>query len=82
MIYNDINYATLCMYLCNSVYCVKICFLLHAHKFRMAKMCNEKKWIGMHVNKNSYLMFYFLHKYRIPPTVIQLISLELIYDIY
>jgi hypothetical protein len=34
------------------------------------------------MNKNSYLMLYFLHKYRIPPTAMQLNSLELVYDIY
>jgi hypothetical protein len=27
-------------------------------------------------------MFYFLHKYRIPPTAMQLTTLELVYDIY
>jgi hypothetical protein len=32
--------------------------------------------------KKSYLMFYFLHKYRIPQTAMQLNSLELVYDIY
>jgi hypothetical protein len=26
-------------------------------------------------------MFYFLHKYRIPPTVMQLNAFELIYDV-
>jgi hypothetical protein len=31
--------------------------------------------------KKSYLMLYFLHKYRIDPTAMQLISLEPIYDI-
>jgi hypothetical protein len=36
----------------------------------------------MHGNKKSYLMFYFLHKYMIAPIVIQLNSLELVYDIY
>jgi hypothetical protein len=29
-----------------------------------------------------HLMFYFLHKYRIPPTVMQLNALELVYDVY
>jgi hypothetical protein len=38
--------------------------------------------ISMHENKKSYLMFYFFHKYRIPPTVMQLNSLELVYDMY
>jgi hypothetical protein len=33
-------------------------------------------------NKKPHLMFYFLHKYRIPPTVMQLNALELVYDIY
>jgi hypothetical protein len=37
--------------ICNSVYCVKICFLLHAHKFRMTGMCDERKYIGMNGNK-------------------------------
>jgi hypothetical protein len=36
----------------------------------------------MHRNKKSYLMFYFLHKYSIPPTAMQLNTLELVYDIY
>jgi hypothetical protein len=35
----------------------------------------------MHRNKKSHLMFYFLHKYRIPPTVMQLNALELVYDV-
>jgi hypothetical protein len=42
-IYTYTNYATRCMYLFNSVHCVKICLLLHAHKFRMARMCDERK---------------------------------------
>jgi hypothetical protein len=36
----------------------------------------------MHRNKKSRLMFYFLHKYRIPPTAMQLNALELVYDLY
>jgi hypothetical protein len=36
----------------------------------------------MNRNKKSYLMFYFLHKYRILPTNMQLNTLELVYDIY
>jgi hypothetical protein len=28
-----------------------MCFLLHAHKFRMVRMCVKKKWIGIHRNK-------------------------------
>jgi hypothetical protein len=36
----------------------------------------------MHGNKKSYLMLYFFHKSRITPTVMQLNSLELVYDIY
>jgi hypothetical protein len=38
----------------------------------------------MHRNKKSYLMFNLLHKYRIPPTttIMQLNTLELVYDIY
>jgi hypothetical protein len=48
MIYTSINYATRCMYLCYSVHCVKI---LHANKFRMSEMCDERKWIIMHGNK-------------------------------
>jgi hypothetical protein len=35
-----------------------------------------------HRNKKTYLMFYFLHKYRIPPTAMQLNTLDLVYDIY
>jgi hypothetical protein len=25
----------------------KICFLLHEHKFRMERMCVERKWVAM-----------------------------------
>jgi hypothetical protein len=35
-----------------------------------------------HRNKKSYLMFYFFHQYRIPPTAMQLNTLDLVYDIY
>jgi hypothetical protein len=31
---------------------VQNCFLLHVHKFRMTKMCDGMKWIGMHETKN------------------------------
>jgi hypothetical protein len=82
MIYNDTNYATQCRYLCNSVYYIKICYLLHAHKIRMTKIYDKSKWLGIHGNKKSYSMFYLLHKYRIASTTIQLNSLELVYDIY
>jgi hypothetical protein len=82
MIYTDTNYATRCRYLCNSVHCVKIGYLVQAHKIRLAKMYDERKWIGMHGNKKSYLMLYFLHKYRIAATTMQLESLEPVYDIY
>ena len=37
-----------------SIYYVKNCFLLHAHKFRMTGICDERKWIDMHGNKKSY----------------------------
>jgi hypothetical protein len=37
------------------VHRVKNCFLLHAHKFRMTRMCFERKWIDMHENKKSDL---------------------------
>jgi hypothetical protein len=30
-----------------------ICFLLHAHKFRMTGMCVERKWIDMHGKKSN-----------------------------
>jgi hypothetical protein len=36
----------------------------------------------MYGNKKSYLMLYFLYKYRVVPTTMQLNSLELVYDIY
>jgi hypothetical protein len=36
----------------------------------------------IHRNKKSYLMFYFLYKYKIPPTAMQLNTLDLVYDIY
>jgi hypothetical protein len=48
----------------------------------MTKTYDERKWIGMHRNKKSYLMIYFLHKYKIAPTAMQLNSLELVYDMY
>jgi hypothetical protein len=51
----DTNYATRCRYLCSVVHRVKKCFLLHAHRFRMVRMCVERKWIGMHRNKKSDL---------------------------
>jgi hypothetical protein len=51
MTYTNTNYVTWCRYLCSVVYHIKICFLLHAHKFRMVRMCVERKWIGMHGNK-------------------------------
>jgi hypothetical protein len=35
----------------------------------------------MHGNKKIYLILYFLHKYRIAPTAIQLNSLGLVYNI-
>jgi hypothetical protein len=35
-----------------------------------------------HKNKKSYLMFYFLHKYSILSTAMQLNTLDLVYDIY
>jgi hypothetical protein len=81
MVYTDTKYSTQCRYLCNSVHYVKICYPLYAHKFRMERICNEKR-IGMHRNKKSYLMLYLLHKYRIHPTVMQLNLIELLYDIY
>jgi hypothetical protein len=33
----------------------KISFVLHVHKFRMARICDERKWIDMHGNKKSDL---------------------------
>jgi hypothetical protein len=53
MIYTDTSYATRCKYLCNLVHCVKICFMLHEHKFRMQKMRDERKWVVMHRNKTN-----------------------------
>jgi hypothetical protein len=50
MIFVHTNYATRCRYLCNLVHCVKIFFLLNAHKFRMAGMCDEWKLIDIHEN--------------------------------
>jgi hypothetical protein len=38
------------------------------YKIRMTKMYDERKCIVMYKNKKSYLMLYFLHKYRIAPT--------------
>jgi hypothetical protein len=63
MIYADTNYATLCNYLCDSVHCVKICFLLYAHKFRMGEcVMNGKGLTCMKTKKNIYL-----YKYKIAP---------------
>jgi hypothetical protein len=45
-IYTYTNYATRCMYLCNVVCYVKICFLLHAHKLRITRMCVEKNGLA------------------------------------
>jgi hypothetical protein len=45
-------------------------------------MCVERKLIDMHRNKKSDLNALFPYKYRISTTVIQLDSLELVYDIY
>jgi hypothetical protein len=41
----------------------------------------KEKWIDMY-GKKSYLMLYFLYKYRAAPTAMQPNSLELVYDIY
>jgi hypothetical protein len=58
----------------------QICYLLHAHKIRMSKNVRRKKmnrhaWkqkivFNWHAwkQKKSYLMLYFLYKYRIAPT--------------
>jgi hypothetical protein len=36
----------------------------------------------MHGNKKNMIFnVYFFHKYRISPTIMQLVSLELVYDI-
>jgi hypothetical protein len=54
MIYTDTNYATQCIYLCNSIHYVKIYYMLHAQN-RMTKIYDERK-MGMHGNKKTYLM--------------------------
>jgi hypothetical protein len=46
------------------------------------KNMQRKEMNCIHRNKKSYLMFYFLLKYRITPTAMQLNALELVYDIY
>jgi hypothetical protein len=51
MIYTDTNYGTRYRYLCSVVHRIKICFMLHAHKFKMKRMWVERKWIDMHENK-------------------------------
>jgi hypothetical protein len=43
MTYTDTNYVTLCGYLYSVVHRIKICFLVHAHKFRMITMQVERK---------------------------------------
>jgi hypothetical protein len=46
-------------------------------------MCVKRKWIDMHGNKKSDLNALFsTHKYRMSPTLMQLGSLEQVYDIY
>jgi hypothetical protein len=59
----------------------KTCFVLHAHKINMARMCIEIKWFGLHA-KNLILMLYIVHKYMISPTVMHLGTLVPVYDIY
>jgi hypothetical protein len=62
IIYTDTKYATKYGYLCNSLHCVKIYYLLHVHKIRMAKMYDKRKWVGMYVNKNRiYALFSFIN---------------------
>jgi hypothetical protein len=38
----------------------KICYLLPTHKIRMAKICDERKWIGMHEKKKIIFNALFL----------------------
>jgi hypothetical protein len=52
MIYTDTKYATRCRYLCNLVYYVKICYLMQAHKIRIAKNVRWKK-INWHAWKQK-----------------------------
>jgi hypothetical protein len=47
----------------------------------MTKIYDERKWIDIY-GKKSYLMLYFLYKYMVASTAMQLNSLELVYDIY
>jgi hypothetical protein len=55
MTYTDTNYVTRYRYLCSVAPRKNICFLLHAHKFRMTRMCVKRKLIGMYENKKSDL---------------------------
>jgi hypothetical protein len=73
MIYTDTNYTTRCRYLCNSVHCVKICFLLHAHKFRMARFAMKENRLAC-IKTKTYLNALFPP--RIAPTTMQLGSLD------
>jgi hypothetical protein len=57
MIYNDTNYATQCRYLCNSVYYIKICYLLHAHKIRMTKYTIKVNGLAFMETKNRIQCF-------------------------
>jgi hypothetical protein len=50
-------------------------------KLGCQKCTMKRKLIDTHGNKKSYLMLYFLHKYTIAPTIMQLNSLELVYDL-
>jgi hypothetical protein len=59
MIYTDTKYATLCRQLCNSVYCVKICYLLHAHKFRMTGFTMKGNRLACMETKNLFKCFIF-----------------------
>jgi hypothetical protein len=57
-IYADTNYATRCRYLCNLIYCVKICFLLYAHKFRMTRFAMKGNQLAcMKTKKNLFKCF-------------------------
>jgi hypothetical protein len=54
----------------------KISFVLHVHKFRMARICDERKWIDMHVNKKSDLNALFFHKYT-NSNIVMLVGISL-----
>jgi hypothetical protein len=51
------KYTTWCRYLCNSLDCVKICFMLHAHKFKMTRFAMKGNRLACMETKNLFKCF-------------------------